>query len=60
MKLKAKIIKWHDSSYSVAIKLPHKAFSIDSNNYKSAAYAKRVGESLAARMGWKLIWEETP
>ena len=43
--------------YSVSIDLPHKAFDIDSNNYKTSKQAKRSAKSLAARMGWELIWE---
>ena len=57
MELKARILKWR-YCYSIAIDLPHKSFNIDSNNYKTAEYAKRVGNSLAARMGWKLVWDK--
>jgi hypothetical protein len=45
---------WADAGiFSVEIDLPHKAFSIDSNNYTTRKQAKRSAESLAARMGWK-------
>lgn len=58
MKLKARVVKWNECTFSCEIFLPRTGWKIDSNNYSSPSSVKKAALGLSRRMGWELEWDK--